>query len=95
MQINILALKAYYETSNYEQAIMLVDTCKHFLKNSGQIPEDRKKFYMNFIKFTGELINVKSKNSKIKIDELKRKILKSAYFREKEWVEKKLNEITK
>ena len=49
MQINILALKAFYETSDYEQAIMLVDSSKHFLKNSVQIPEDRKKFYMNFI----------------------------------------------
>lgn len=92
MHINILTLKAHYESGNYEPALMLVDACKHFLRNPDIIPENRRKFYMDFVRYTGKLIEAKANNNKVKLDELKRKITKTGYFREKEWLEAKLNQ---
>ena len=75
----------------FEPAISLVDSSRHFLKYDSDIPPDRRGFYLKFINFIGELAEAKGNKNKLKMEEIKRKLSKSGYFIEKEWLDKKLD----
>jgi hypothetical protein len=92
-QIKDLMIVIYCETGSIENALNLIDTSKHSLKNDKQIPEERKKTFNKFLNFTGKYIKLKLEPDDFKANSLIQKIIASGHFVNKVWLLKKTREL--
>ena len=86
-------LQVYYEMNNFEPAISLLDSYKHFLKSDRTITEFYKKVNSDFLKYYTKLLKVKMGEKGSTADELKRLVLSSDDFSNKDWINKKIDEL--
>lgn len=56
IDVKNLLLKIYYELKLYDQAFSMVDTYRHFLKNSKELAEEYKQQFVNFISMYNKLL---------------------------------------
>ncbi|MEO8209650.1 MAG: hypothetical protein ABI840_03740 [bacterium] len=92
-QIKSLTLMIFIEKSWINEAFDLIDASKHYISYEKLLPEITKEKNMNFIKFCTEILKMKSKNSKEKINDLKYDLLNTENILEKEWLEEKIEEL--
>lgn len=93
-QIKNLMIVIYCETGAYENALNLIDTSKHSLKHDKQIPEERKKTFSKFLVFAGKYIKLELDPDDFKANSLKQKIIVSGHFANREWLLKKIADLT-
>lgn len=82
-------LKCYYALGHIESAISLVDSFRHFVSNSETVPEFQRIEVLDFLKKFMSLVNLRTKYSKNKYEELER-LLKDS---KNSWFYKRLQEI--
>jgi tetratricopeptide (TPR) repeat protein len=92
-QLKNLLLKIYFEKELFNEAIYLIDSSKHFLSREEEMPQNKKKTYTKFLSFTSELLNVKAKPGNSRLIQLKNRIQKEEYFKNKDWLLEKISEI--
>lgn len=96
LDIKNLQLKINYELEQFESALSVIDTYKHFLKNNVLISESRRILHNNFIYYSNMLIQHRtgSRNSNLKFIEEKVKSSKKIF--DKGWILEKIDsEISK
>lgn len=93
--LKTLQLKIFYELGMYEEALMLIDTYRHFLKNTTSLPQFRKNRYSGFIKYTAQLLRAKDQKGDYAPWELKIEIEQETMLVEKQWLIKKADELGK
>ena len=59
IQVKILLLQINYEKEYYEQALMMIDSFRHYLQRERSIPDESKEFFFDFLKLTNDLIKLK------------------------------------
>ena len=89
-----LQLKIHYELEQYESAISIIDTYKHFLAKNTLISESRKLLHYNFVSYTNKLIQYISGSKKINLLFLSEKVLMSKNIFDKNWIMEKIYEQT-
>ncbi len=89
----ILQLKIYYELGNYEQAFNMLDTTKHYLNSENDIPNLIRDRNVKFIKFSGDLLKLKTGSGRRTADEIIKQINQTGAVESKSWLIKKLEEI--
>ena len=84
-------LKIYYELDYFEQATSTIDTYKHFITNTNEIPDEYRDYHRKFVKIYNELL--KAKMNKTGVED---KLLfnNEDSYPEKDWLMKKAKEIT-
>lgn len=85
-------LCSLYELGEYESALNLVDSYRHFIKKEKNFKGEMKKGYKEFVEHANELIKMKLGSRKIHRDELIKKINNSATMR-KAWLLAKASEL--
>jgi hypothetical protein len=94
MHLRNLTLQIYYELNYYEPAISILDSYKHFLARERSISELYKNYNMNFVNYYAKLLKIKMGSGDVSADELSFAINKSNEFANKDWVLKKLKELS-
>ncbi|MEO6694331.1 MAG: hypothetical protein ABIY50_09845 [Ignavibacteria bacterium] len=89
-----LQLKISYELEQFESAISIIDTYKHFLKNNTLMSESRRVLHNNFVNTTNNLIQYRTGSKKINLDFLLHKVKNSKNTFSKEWLLEKLTQQT-
>jgi len=89
-----LQLKISYELEQFETAISMIDTFKHFLKNNELIAESRRLLHFNFLNSTHSLIQYRTGSGKINLSYIAEKVKKSKNTFNKEWILEKIAEQT-
>ncbi|MBE2217268.1 MAG: hypothetical protein IAE90_03630 [Ignavibacteria bacterium] len=87
-----LRLSSLYELGKYENALSLIDSYKHFIKNDGNYTSKMKHGYLLFLTFINDLIRLKLGLSRKNAAEVKEKLTNSLPMR-KDWLIKKFEEI--
>jgi len=88
-----LILMCFYELNFLESAISLIDTHKHFLKNSRFIKEEMRKKNMNFLNFVNDLIKLKIKFDDFELVKFKNKVLSTKGLTYLNWILEKIGEM--
>ena len=60
IQVKILLLQINYEKEYYEQALMMIDSFRHYLQRERSIPDGSKESFYDFLKMTNDLIKLKT-----------------------------------
>lgn len=84
-------LKIYYELDYFELALSTIDTYKHYISNTHEIPDEYRDYYRGFVKIYHELLKAKINKSQI---EKKLLFKDDNSYPEKDWLMKKAQEIT-
>jgi hypothetical protein len=92
LSVITLMLMIYYELESYDSAISLLDTYKHFIARDKLLPKTDKQNRMEFAKYFKEILNLKTGKSS-DINFVKKNILSSENFVEKEWFLEKIDEL--
>jgi hypothetical protein len=92
-RIKNILLRIYYDLDDIEPALSIIDSYKHFLSKTKQIPEDLYEQYYNFIGFTGKLIKIKTKTETMALDELKEEISSTKLLSFRGWLLEKISEM--
>lgn len=93
--IKKIILKVYFELGYNEELNLQIDAFKHYMKNDKETPAKSLNRHALFIKFMAELNNLRIKENYKPAQLLKKKIEKSAYFPNKEWLMEKSGELIK
>lgn len=95
-EAKILMIKLYYELNSYEPALSLIDSFSHFLSKNKNVSLVYKEPFMNFLKFTKELIKQRSKPgavNKVNIYALHKKAESMEHFISKNWIIEKIEQL--
>jgi len=90
-----LMLKVYYETGEYENALLLIKTYSEFLRSKDVLSPERKKRYAGFIKYAEQLIKISAGDKKINLKLLHKNIKRADNVSYKKWLLDKLNLLRK
>jgi hypothetical protein len=93
LDIKYLKTKILYETQKWEEAISILDSYKHFLKNNELLNEGRQIRYKNFIELVRKMIDHMTGSKKIDVDILLKDEKKLLRTHDKEWIIEKLLEL--
>lgn len=88
-------LRIYYETHDYENALMEIDNYKHYLRSHKEIPESFAKTYKVFLKEYTILLNSIIKNKKVEAEMLYKTLESLQLSPRRRWVRDKLKEVLK
>ncbi len=83
-----MLLMTYYDTEEIEPLYSLMDSFRVYLNRHNEIPEQRKNYYKNLIKFTKRLTKILPNDQKV-IDKLKKEIEQTPDFKVK-WLNEKI-----
>ena len=94
-EIRCLMSALYYEL-NYESSLFShLDSFRHCLTNEKHLPEERKIYYCNFVKYIKNLQLLKNSVNEISLQEIKQKITDEVLLYNKEWLLIKIAELEK
>ncbi len=93
MDVRVLQSRVYYELLWHLPLQSLLDTFKKTVQNNKLMPEFRKMYYLQFIKYLNQINNLKQKSDTGKIEDLKSQIESDEFFPQKQWIIGKVNEI--
>ena len=94
IDIKKLMLMVCYELGYIEQAFSVLDTYKHYITNSKDVTEQRKKSSIDFLNAFTMLLKINDDNSEKNIAELKERAGKLNVFL-KDWFYSKIDELHK
>lgn len=92
-EVKILQMMIYYETDSGENLLSLLETYRHFLKNNEMLPANKKKLYLNFHKYLNKIVNIKKKNDRSELREIKMGLESESFVNNKDWLLKKIGEV--
>ncbi len=87
-----LLLTTYYDTNEIEPLYSLLESFRTFLNRHKEIPEHRRKYYLNFISITKKLTNI-APNDKKAIEKLKKEVTENSTIATDPWLLEKLAEL--
>lgn len=93
VDVKILMLKIYHNLNLREQANSLIDTFKHFIKNSKSMPPVLKEGYNNFLNYYLLISKLKPDNIKNEKEIIRSQINKEKYVNLKSWLNEIINNI--
>jgi hypothetical protein len=93
IRIKNTLIRIYYDLEDYELAIFITDSYKHFLSKTKVIPENLYEQYYNFIGFTGKLIKIKTQTSHMLPAVLKDEINSTKLVAYRGWLLEKITEL--
>ncbi|MEM1323958.1 MAG: hypothetical protein AAGG75_27100, partial [Bacteroidota bacterium] len=88
----LMLTATYYETDEIEPLYSLLESFRAYLNRHKEIPNQRRKNYLNLIKFTKKLTKVIPGDKKA-IDKLKQEIDSSGGIMNEEWLKEKIAEL--
>ena len=88
-------MRLFYETNRYEEAILEIDSYKHYLRQHKEIPETFAKPYKQFIKDYLSLMNILLKGSKDDAEIFASGLRSKTQSPRKKWILKKAEELAK
>jgi len=88
-------LRIYFETGDYENALMEIDNYKHYLRSHKEIPDTFTKTYKVFLKEYIILLNCVIKNKKVEAEMLLKILDTMQLSPRRRWVRDKLKEVLK
>lgn len=89
--MRVLQLKIFYKLGYYEQFYSLTDSTIHFLKNNKDIREEFKESVRNLIKYTKELIRIRTDAAgKQEPELLKKMISEETFLGQRQWLLKEI-----
>ncbi len=91
--VNAMILQIHYELGNYETALSLVDSYKHFLRENKFIDETTRDRYNFFMKCYVKLFKAKINNDNISAGLLGAELQKESIAAGKEWLIEKTEEL--
>jgi hypothetical protein len=91
--IKDLTIKSYFELGMYEDIYYQIDSYRHYVKNTKQIPKYMRARNEEFIKYLQKLIALKNKPDKAEIGIFKTK-MEMSNPSNKEWILSKLEEMS-
>lgn len=94
LDVNVLRLMLYYELNYITNAVSLIDSYKHFLRNSKILSEEIKLKHNNFLILYGKLIKAKEYPKETELNFLKNLIHQENSIIKKNWLLEKTVEIT-
>ncbi len=87
-----LSLKIYYELGQYDSALSVIDTYKHFINNNVLVSDNKRVMHSHFISFVNKLILHKISTRNISLLYLEDKVRKSKNTLNKEWILEKIQQ---
>lgn len=91
--LKILLLKVYYELGYTEQAFSLIDTFKHFIRNTKELSGPYKEYYKTFVDYYLSLLKLKSGQGKEDPSFIKSGLVSEKKIVSKTWLIKKAEEL--
>lgn len=89
-----MLLTTYYDTNEIEALYSFLESFRTFLNRHKEIPEHRRKFYLNFIRITKKLTNI-IPNDKKAIEKLKKEIAENSTGAiQQPWLLEKIEELS-
>lgn len=86
-------MRLYYETEDFENALMEIDNYKHYHRTHKEIPDTFKRNYKFFLNDFTRLMNVKLKGGREDAELLKHDLINKAQSPRRMWVIRKLDEM--
>ncbi len=87
-----LLIATYFEMDEIDVLYSLLDTFRTFLNRRKDVPEQRRKLYINLIKFTKKLAGTSPKNKKA-LQELKQEVLETKNVASMNWLLERIDEM--
>lgn len=88
-----LLFRIYYNLGLYEEAYSVLDSMKHYLASTADLSEKIKNLSLNFVRFAGELLRLKTGNKKDGKEYLLKKISKTKETESSDWLMEKVKEL--
>ncbi len=88
-----ILLATYYDTDEIEPLYSLLESFRTFINRHKEIPEHRRKFYLNLIRITKKLTNI-APNDKKAIEKLKREVNENSTVAIHPWLLEKIEELS-
>ncbi len=88
-----MLLTTYYETDEIEALYSFLESFRAFLNRHKEIPEHRRKYYLNLIRITKKLTNI-IPNDKKAIEKLKKEITENSTIATDPWLLEKIEELS-
>ncbi len=93
MDIKSWTLKIYYELGYLDQVFSYIDSYRHFLSKNKALSEHFKERHHNFLKFTAELLRLRSGADKSSKHAVEKELTGANNVVNKEWLAEKLKEL--
>lgn len=93
LDVKNLMLKIYYELELYDQAYSLIDAYRHFIADTDEVNETRKKHHIDFLKYYNKILGIKSGGKTEDIGYLIKKIGEGESFAWQNWLTSKAREL--
>jgi hypothetical protein len=90
LELKCLTGALYYELEMDEQLLASLDSFRHIISNDLLIPEDRKQYYLKFIKYTKKLLKLKNSYSPEEFDTTRHQLENDSPSFNDEWLKGKL-----
>ncbi|MEO6695112.1 MAG: hypothetical protein ABIY50_11430 [Ignavibacteria bacterium] len=100
IQVKLLLLQIYFDKKYFEQAILMIDTFRHYLSREKTILDSIKISLLEFLKITADLIKISTeipdKNNLYRVSKIKDDIenMSSNRFGIKLWLKEKVSELS-
>ncbi|MBL8008357.1 MAG: hypothetical protein JNJ56_12570, partial [Ignavibacteria bacterium] len=97
--LKILLLQLYIEKEYYDQALLMIDSFRHFLTREKSMLDSMKTSVMEFLKITSDLVRIKSavpdSDYDFKIEKIKQETesMSNNRFGIKLWLKEKVNQL--
>lgn len=88
-------MRLFYEKERYEEAILEIDSYKHYLRQHKEIPETFAKPYKQFIKEYAALMNILLKGSKEDAEIFASGLMSKSLTPRRKWILQKAQELAK
>ena len=92
-ELKCLILAIYYELNLEEQFFANQDSLRHTLTNETMLPDDNKKHYMIFLRYSKKLMKLRNNYNSAEIDELERQMKLEKTIYNENWLFTKLDEL--
>jgi hypothetical protein len=93
MDVKSWMLKIFFELKYFEQAISFIDSYKHFVSKNTSLSEHVKERHLNFLKFTSDLLKLKSGEDKFRVEGTELALKNTNNVVHREWLLEKIHEI--
>ena len=87
-----MLIATYYETDELIPLYSLFDSFNAYLNRNRKIPDDRKKYYKNLIKYTKKITKLPP-GSKQAVEKLKKEVVETPNIVNKNWLKEKIAEL--
>jgi hypothetical protein len=90
---SMIRLCNYYELEKYDEAYPEIDKYKKYIKNHKEIPKDRLKYSVDFIKVYQKLLKLASEPENKDSAYLKKELENVDYFDKRDWIMQKIKDL--